>query len=174
MTKLIFLPWNHIHNKTLVHNLANKFKKNFPEIYVQDYQHRWSDYPNIDLEEELEILIDQTQNDKDIVIIAKSMGAILALMLMIEKNITPSRCIFMWFPMWFVDRSDFPFEEYLSQIETPILFIQKTNDPAWSFQTIKESLIWFSDKFSFKEIPWSDHEYWEIELIKKIILDYIG
>ncbi len=174
MPKLIFLPWNHAHNKTRAHSLADKFKKEFSEIYVQDYQHRWTSYPNIDLEEELEILINETQDNKDIILIAKSMWAILALMLMIEKDITPSKCIFMWFPMWFVGRSEFPFEEYLSQIQTPILFIQKTDDPTGRFEDIKESLIWFSYDFSFREIPWSDHEYDDLPELKKIILDYIA
>lgn len=173
-SKLIFLAGNHAHNKSRIHSLADKFKKDFKKIYVQDYQHRWSEYPNMDLEEELEILINETQSDKEPIIIAKSMWAILALMLMVEKNITPQKCVFMGFPMWFVDRSEFPFEEYLSQVETPILFIQKTEDPTWSFQTIKESLIWFSDKFSFKEIPWSNHEYDDLTELKKIILEYLG
>lgn len=173
-SKLIFLAWNHAHNKSRIHSLADQFRKEFSNIYVQDYQHRWSEYPNMDLEEELEILINETQSDKEPIIIAKSMWAILALMLMIEKDIHPKKCIFMGFPMWFVDRSEFPFEEYLSQVETPILFIQKTEDPTWSFQTIKKSLIWFSDKFSFKEITWSNHEYDDLTELKKIILEYLG
>lgn len=174
MSKIVFLAGNHVHNKSWIHELAYQFKKDFSNIYVQDYQHRWSEYPNINLEEELEILIDETQNDKELIVIAKSMWSILALMLMVERNIIPTKCVFMWFPMWFVDREDFPFDEYLSQVNTPILFIQKTNDPAGGFQEIKETMSVFSDKFSFKEIPWSNHDYDNLPKIKKIILEYLG
>ena len=172
--KLVLLAGNHLKNKVWIQQVEENLKDSFDETYIQYYQHRDLDNQNMNLENEMEILYEQIRYDKDVVIFAKSLWDILTIMAISEKWIHPSKCIFLWFPMWFVQRNDFPLEDYLSQIQCPVLFIQKSYDPACDYQELVDCISSVSDKFHFHEIDGDNHEYDDIKEIKNLTLNFIN
>jgi len=172
--KLVLLPGNHLKNRDWIYQIEESLKDSFDETYIQCYQHRNSEHQNMDLEYEMEILYEEIKYDKNITIFAKSLWDILAIMAMTEEWINPSKCIFLWFPMWFVKNNEFPLEDYLSQIQCPVLFIQKAYDPACDYQELVDLISAISDKFHFHEIPGNDHEYDDIKEIKNLTLNFIN
>jgi hypothetical protein len=89
---------------------------------------------------------------------------------MIKKKISVKRCIFAWFPMWFVANNDFPIQEYLKQVSCPILFVQQSEDPAGYYQSIVNLFSPISPKFTFKKLSGSDHAYKDIEAFRGLDL----
>jgi hypothetical protein len=167
------LAWNSPKNKPRIQKVQTELKEFFDQSYLHDYQHWQLWYPNMDFEEEIDVLYNQIKNDKDIVIFAKSLWTILALMLLAEKWIHPSKCIFVWFPMWYVDSNEFPLHYYIWKDICPILFIQKTKDPACNFQELKKIFSEFSPKFQFQEVAGLDHDYENIQELKTLIKKFI-
>ncbi|MEI8252955.1 MAG: hypothetical protein WCG25_04325 [bacterium] len=50
-------------------------------------------------------------------------------------------------------RNEFPYQNWVKDIQFPILFIQKTSDPACSYKELFDLFSGFSDKFKFEEVP---------------------
>ena len=106
-----------------------------------------------------------------IIIFCKSLWCLLALKLMVEKEIFIKQSIFVWFPLWYTELHTFPIEKYIKELTSPILWIQHTNDPAWWYTTIADKLWSISPAFTCKDIPGETHDYTEINILQKIILE---
>lgn len=90
---------------------------------------------------------------------------------MVEQEIFIKQSIFVWFPLGYTQLHSFPIESYLKELTCPVLWIQKTNDPAWWYATILKDLWSLSPAFTCAEVPGNEHDYPEIHILKKIILD---
>ena len=49
---------------------------------------------------------------------------------MVEKDIFIKQSIFVGFPLRFIESHQFPIEQYLKELTSPVLWIQHTDDPA--------------------------------------------
>ncbi len=49
---------------------------------------------------------------------------------MVEKEIFIKQSIFVGFPLGFTELHEFPIEDYLKELTSPVLWIQHTQDPA--------------------------------------------
>lgn len=49
---------------------------------------------------------------------------------MVEKEIFIKQCVFVGFPLGYCEKTGFPLEKYLKELTSPVLRIQKTDDPA--------------------------------------------
>lgn len=172
--KLILLAWNNKQsNKDWIEEVEEKLSEFFDETYIQYYGHWIKDIPNMDLEYESKVFIEKINKFDDYVIFAKSAWAIVVLKTIYENWLKPKACIFVGIPMWMIFHNEFPYEKRLKNNTTPMLFIQKTNDPVCSYQELLDLFSWFSDKFKFQEVPWNTHHYEDLDLLKKLVGEFL-
>jgi len=172
MTTLILLWGNDIKNKTRIYEANKDLLPFYNTTHIQIYRHRNQETGNMDLDYETDQLCNYfktiTENG---VLFCKSLGCILGLKAIVEQEIFIKQCIFIWFPLWYCERTGFPLEKYLKELTCPVLWIQKTDDPVWWYDAIRKKLWWLSPAFTCKEIAGNDHDYKEIKEIRQIILD---
>lgn len=173
--KLILLAWNNKNsNQDWIQEVEKKFADLFDQTYIQHYDHWIKGSPDIDLENESNILLKNIDWVSDYVIFAKSAWTVLAIKSIYEKNLNPKACIFVGMPMGMVFRNEFPYENWFKNSKIPTLFIQKANDPVCSFQELKNLLWWLSDSFQFVEVEWNTHYYEDVDLLRKLVGDFIN
>lgn len=174
MTKLILLAWNNKQsNWEWIKEVEDKLSDLFDETSLQYYSHRQQDKPNIDLEHESKVFIEKVDKIDDYVIFAKSAWTILAMKNIFESWLNPKACIFVGVPMGMIFRNEFPYQNWVKNIKCPILFIQKTSDPTCSYQELFDLFSWFSDLFTFQEVPWNTHEYEDVDLLRKLVGEFL-
>jgi hypothetical protein len=173
MTTLVLIWGNNRHNKSRIQEVNKELLPVYNSSHIHYYRHRNENiWWNIDIEYESEQLHTYLKTiSGDILLFCKSVWCIVTIKAIVEKDIHIKKCIFVWFPLWFRQFHKIPLTEYIPQLTCPILWIQKTNDPAWWFTTIKEKIWSISPTSIYKEIPGDDHDYQEINLLKEIILN---
>jgi len=172
MATLVLLWGNNIHNKSRIQEVNKELLPFYDTTHIHTYRHRNLWTWTMDMEYECEQLYTYLKDLKwSIILFCKSLWSLLALKTIVEKDIFIKQCIFVGFPLWYSQLHSFPLEKYLKELTCPVLWIQKTNDPAWGYATITKQLWSLSPAFTCKEIPGDDHDYPEITLLKQIILD---
>lgn len=172
MATLVLLWGNNIHNKSWIQEVNQELLPFYDTTHIQNYRH-WNVWEwNMDLEYECTQLCEYIKNIKwSVILFCKSLWCILALKAMVEQEIFIKQCIFVWFPLGFVQHHSFPIEKYLKELTCPVVWIQHTNDPAWWYTTIAKNLWSLSPAFICKDISGDTHDYPEIKVLKQIILD---
>lgn len=172
MTTLVLVWGNSIKNQPRIEEVNSELLPFYDTTHIHYYQH-WGDmWWNMDVEYESEQLHEYLKIlSGDIILFCKSLWCLLGLKVMVEQDICIKQYIFVWFPLTWTHLHTFPIEHYLKKLTCPVLWIQKTNDPAWWYDTIKKEIWSFSPAFICKEMPGDDHDYKEINLLKQIILD---
>lgn len=171
MATLILLWGNNIKNKEWIQEVNRELLPFYDTTHIHFYHHReiWG---NMDIEYECEQLYEYIKTIKwSVILFCKSLGCLLGLKTIVEKEIFIKQSIFVGFPLWFTNMHSFAIEPYLKELTSPVLWIQKTNDPAGGYETITKQLWSISPAFTCKEMPGNEHEYPEIHIFKQIILD---
>ncbi|MFA6256508.1 MAG: alpha/beta family hydrolase [Candidatus Absconditabacterales bacterium] len=172
MATLVLLGGNTIHNKSWIQEVNQELLHFYDTTHVHNYRHWNQEGGTINLEYECEQLCKYLKTlSGSIILFCKSLGCILGLKAIVEQEIFIKQCIFVGFPLGYCERNGFSTEKYLKELTCPVLWIQKTNDPAGGYITIAEKLGSLSPAFTCKEISGDDHDYQEITLLKEIILD---
>lgn len=171
MATLVLLWGNNIHNKSWIQEVNKELLPFYDTTHIHFYRHRET-WNNMNIEYECEQLCEYIKTIKwSIILFCKSFWCILALKAMVEKEVFIKQCIFIGFPLGYCEKTGFPLKRYLKELTSPVLRIQKTDDPAGWYSTITKRLVSISPAFTGKEIPWADHIYQEIKVLKQIILD---
>ena len=110
---------------------------NFAKITIQDYDHWKSSNKFINMPEEKKKLIEIASGLENYVILAKSIGVILAIQSIYEQNIKPSKCIFAGMAFNWAKENNYPIDQWLGSYSIETLFIQNENDPAISFEDLR-------------------------------------
>lgn len=164
---LILLAGNSISNKEWIEEVEASLKPFFTKTEVHYYQHWSTGDELIDFEKELELLSEDAKDFGQYVIFAKSAGTLLTLKGVKEGKLQPVKCIFAGTAINWGREKNFSVDEWLENYSIPTLFIEKTNDPACSFEDLAKLLENKSVKnYSLKEITGSNHHYEDIELLK--------
>lgn len=171
MATLVLLWGNNIKNKERIQEVNKELLAFYDTTHIHFYHHRET-WGNMNMEYECEKLCEYLHKIQwSIILFCKSLWCLLWLKAMVEKEIFIKQSIFVWFPLGFTELHAFPVEKYLKELTSPVLRIQKTNDPAWWYTTIAKELWSISPAFTCKEIPGNEHDYPEIHILKQIILD---
>ena len=133
--KYFFLPGNSKNNKDWIDKLSGEFDK--PKEVIH-YKHWKSGEENIDFDIELEN-ISKLPKDDEYVVIAKSAGCVLALILAKEGILNIREFFFIGFPMLYIENRGINIEELL-KINKPITFIQKSKDFQTGYEDLKEEI----------------------------------
>lgn len=172
--KLILLAWNNKNsNENWIYEVEKKLSSFFDETYIQYYGHREQNKSEMDIEYESKSFIEKINQTDNYVIFAKSAWSIIAMKNIYENWLKPKFCIFVGVPMWMIFRNEFPYEKWFKNIDIPILFIQKTNDPVCSYDELVKLFSGFSEKFKFVEVEGNDHHYSDLDLLESLVVEFI-
>lgn len=172
MTTLVLLWGNHLHNKKWIQELNKELLPFYDTTYIHNYRHWDEKKENMEREYEYQQVSEYLKTISwSIILLCKSLWCMLWLRIMAEQNVYIKQAIFIWFPLAWTHMHTFSIEKYLKEITSPILWVQQTNDPAWWYTTIVDTVGSISPGFTCKEVPGNDHKYQEIKAIKQIILD---
>lgn len=174
---LILLPGNSKENKSWIENVEKTLNDIFDTSYIQYYQH-WADGSSmIDINFEEDILksklIEVPKTEYSV--FAKSAGCLLTIKAINDNVLNPKYCIFTGFPSHFARQLEIPFEEYLinASSKSALLFIQKSKDPASSFKELNDMVVKCNLTCQMEKIPGDNHKYDDLQLLKKIISEFI-
>ena len=173
--KLILLPGNNAGNESWIRQVRDSLQDKFDGSYLQGYDHWSSGKPVIDLDAELQKLASADVMKDSYAVFGKSAGVVLALKGISEGKIHPRKCIFVGTPVYWCKQNSFPLSDWLEGYSVPTLFVQKTRDPAATFEFLKGYLAKRNvQKHTMVEMPGDDHDYAEIDELKRIITEYIS
>lgn len=170
---LVLLPGNSkAANEKWIKDVAESVKDSFDSTYIHTYQH-WFLGGSIDLENELKRLSESIKNLDDYVVFAKSAGAILTYMAVERDILHPKKCIFIGTAIAFAKSLSLSPENLVQKFSIPTLYIQKTADPAYSFNDLKSFLMDMKAKnYELIELPGSDHDYNDINKLRDLIVGF--
>ncbi|MDD3474757.1 MAG: hypothetical protein PHP08_02540 [Candidatus Dojkabacteria bacterium] len=158
--KYLFLPGNSKNNKDWINKLSEEFSG--PKSVIH-YDHWETGEDNIDFNIELE-KISQLKNSDEYVVVAKSAGCVLALMIEKEKILNIKEFFFIGFPMSYIQNRKIDIEELL-RTNKPITFVQKMKDPQIGFEDLKKEISNIKPNTNFvlyhKEGEPDDNHYYE-------------
>lgn len=167
---LIILPGNSIKNKTWAEALKTALESQFDSIYIQQYSHWETGEKFLDLEQEINTIMKLTNDLKNYIIFAKSVGVILALKAISEKKLTPSKCIFAGLAFSWAKLQNIDIILLLKYYGISTLFIQNQNDPAISFQELSKLLKKLEVRdYQLTKFSGNKHEYEDIEALNNLI-----
>jgi len=162
--KILGLPGINPVTEHWMKNLFNSLDLGQTTSIVQNYQ-CWK-LPGSRLD--LEVEIEKAGKERADIIIAKSIGTVIALNGYKRNLFTAKMCVFIGTPIKGLTTSEQNMLQEQTTEEKPILFIQQTNDRAGSITELRKIII---DKTPVKvvEIPGNDHMYNDIHQLKDII-----
>lgn len=170
---LILLPGNNKSNKEWIQKIEVELKDLFDSTLIQYYDHWKDNKPIIDLDLELNELV-KNNNAVDVVF-AKSAGILLALKAIKNHLIKPKKCIFVGFPINWARINNFDIDIWLENYQIPTMFIQNSEDPAFSFKDLREFLYKKALKnYDIVELPGNSHDYNDISKLRKLIVTFLN
>jgi predicted alpha/beta-hydrolase family hydrolase len=173
---VIYLSGESIRNKTWIYELQTQLSPLFNKTVVLEYSHWSTDSTDINLETELEKLASITQNNKDYIIIAKSIGSVLATEAISKKLAHPIKCIFLGVPVNVIEKYNYHFANYLESIQCPVLFIQNKNDPTGKCDQLVDLLNSANIpnlQYNVLELPGDKHDYVDYQTLYQLTKVFI-
>lgn len=171
---LIILPGNSINNKRSSEEMLKILSPLFNRSFVHEYKHWQAQKGSMNLEEEIQRLKNSIDAKKEYIIVAKSIGSVLAMKFIAEENIRVKGCVFLGVPVNWCKNKDMDIDKVIRGFSTKLRIFQNTQDPTTSSEDLKEYLEDMQVRnYSLTEVEASDHEYEDFELIKKAVQDLI-
>lgn len=163
MKKLLILPGNSPRNQAWGEAAADFFNGQFDEIYLQFYNHWETGEEVIDVPEELDKIIatvENTKEDDEWYICAKSVGSLVALIAVQEDIIRPVKCIFFGMPLDAAAEELFKDDwSALTDFSVPALVFHNDNDPVANFAFTEEKIKTVGQDLVFKKLAGDTHDY---------------
>ena len=130
---------------------------------MQYYDHWPTDSNEMDIEGELIKLKKAVQADKEYIVMAKSIGTLLALMSVAHYDLTPTKCVFFGMPLDLAADELFKDDwSALSDFAVPSLAFHNQDDPVASCQFTADKLAELNvSVIAFTKLPGNTHNYTE-------------
>ena len=166
----ILLPGFSIRNKEEILNISKALKNHGVNTYHHEWRH-WSDESiKWDPEFEAESIHEKIKNEElsNCVIIGKSMGSYVLLLLLQKLGILVKQVILMGIPVNGLDNNEQQlYTEILKKYQLLITIIQNISDPQGSSEQVKKLLSGI--EYNLIEVEASDHRYNYTDLILSIL-----
>lgn len=164
----LLLPGNSRRHEEWIEDLKNALAPNFENIETQHYRHWQSGEGNADVDHEIGVAERKAAALKPYVIVAKSIGTVIAVKGTAECKLYPDKLILLGVPINGGAPKD-SFSKWLKAVNVPVVFIQNTKDPLGAFADVKAAFEGRGSQLSFVELPGETHDYLDFEAIAKQI-----
>lgn len=162
---LLLLPGSSPQNKEWIEAVRDTAKDKFDKTAIQYYDH-WKSgiMGDMDLDREIEKLPETTNDLGDYAVFAKSAGVLLALKAVAKGIISPKKCLFVGTAVHMGQQVGMDFKKIFGALDVPILFVQKEQDSAGSFEELQKLVedSGLSD-YEMVKIGGQDHYYGDIK-----------
>lgn len=179
MDLILLLGNNQKASKILFKKIKKKLQKRFDKIITIHYLH-WGQVnrKTINLDLELERIVKKIDNNikNDYIIIAKTVGVLVALKGIYEGLLSPKKCIFIGIPIIWARLNDLEIDLWLERYNNiPTLIFQKQEDPSMEYKDLKRYMERMNKKhYEIKKIEGSGLYYDEIEKYFSLFQDYLN
>ena len=151
-----------------VRTVAESLRPHFDKVVYLDYRH-WTAGGSSDIDYEIGQAALLAQELGEYIIVAKSMGTVVASLGTARGELHPLRCIFMGTPLGLVERVAGAPEA--TQKLPPTVFIQNEHDPDSSAEQVQAFVAERGNKqASCVVVPGDTHDYIDFALIDRIAL----
>ncbi len=166
MRHLIVLPGNSYKNKTWGELMLEHYASQFDTSFMLEYDHWESGEKNIDFgreEEKLRVHVAALPANIEVVLMAKSVGSLLAFLSIYHGVIIPTRCLFFGIP--FDLASPDMFKDSWAAVDTfklPALAFHNVEDPTTSYEFTKATLAAHAPHIKLIATNEADHWYGDV------------
>lgn len=149
-----------------VRQVASALQPHCEKVAYLDYRH-WASGGGIDIEHEIVQVAQLAKGLGEYIVVAKSIGIVIASLAAGRSLLHPTKCIFLGLPLGAVERVP---EVRLSFAKLPLTtFMQNTHDPLGSAAEVKAYVSAAShEQLIFLETPGNTHDYSDFELLVKL------
>jgi pimeloyl-ACP methyl ester carboxylesterase len=168
---LLLLPGNDPRQREWIHSVGTELADLFSRWDAVEYLH-WEDphRGGIDFAAELQRIGSRKISVEQLVVFAKSVGIVLALMATSQGLLKPSALIFVGFPLSQFRESSFPVAQSLRALSAPILFVQNGHDPYCSGKDLAELLTAAElAGYDLVILPGESHHYPDLVAIREAV-----
>lgn len=169
----LILGGNSPHNSEWVQQLKAAMTPLFANVAVHDYAHWASAGSTLDFEHELRAVQREARALNDYVLIAKSLGTLLALKGMADNTLKPDKVVFLGMPLDYIRQHtmEHEFEGWLHTVTEPMLLIQNDHDPVASATELDRYIktVVSPSLITFAELPGSTHDYVDFAQLQALV-----
>ena len=170
---LILLGGANPATKKWVDEVEASVKSGFESTTVQRYLNWETGAEDVDFNYETDRLRRTATERSDVMIFAKSAGALVTLRAIRESVVKPDKCVFVGIPVNYAREKHIPIDGWLEGYATPTLFVQQTEDPAIGFSGLATLLDSRGvTNHTMIEIPGNDHYYDDVPQLGQLITDF--
>ncbi len=170
----ILLGGESLKNRAWIEQVDGAIKALFSRTKILYYDHWQTGGDPVNVEGEYPKLATIVQDLNDYLIFAKSAGGWVTGKASSEGLISPTKCIFIGTALYGAKRLGYPLGNWYKTLICPKLFIQKSSDPACSFNDLKgfleESEL---ENYQLVEIPGDTHHYEDLEKIRSLVQSFL-
>ncbi len=160
---LLVLSGNSLKNRGWGELVIDEYGPRFDSSYLLQYDHWDSGEPNINfVTEEIKIAahIASLPVDTEVILFAKSVGSLLALLAIYHGAVTPVRIAFFGMPLDMAALDLFKDSwESLSSLVIPALAFHNVEDPTTNYEFTKDALAVHNPAITFVTTHEADHWY---------------
>lgn len=163
---VIILGGNSEKNRTWVLRVAKTLAPEDGSVYAHTYSHWVNGTAFINIEHEIKSLGKHKTPTGACIVIAKSMGIILALEGISRGILQPVACLFLGFPLKIIGNQPLPTKELLNFAPKETLFIQNDRDPLGSYDEVKGFLEETGTLTQIRKWSGHTHDYPDMVALK--------
>ncbi len=175
--QLIILPGNNVTNQTWGGLVRDYYGPQFTSVHLVEYEHWAKEEPVIDFDVELVKLRERQGslfNDEPTVVMAKSAGALLALVAVVESVLTPKACVFFGLPFALAAEGIFQNDwSAVSEFTTPALAFHNQQDPTADYRYTAAILAEHAPHIELVTTTADDHWYGDFATYDEQILPFL-
>jgi len=175
MRHLIVLPGNSLKNKAWGELMCEAFAKHFDSSFMLSYDHWATGEANLNFEQEVEKIREHVEllpAGTEIVVFAKSAGALLAFLAVHKGVISPVRSVFFGIPFDLAANGLFKDAwEPVDSFKVPALAFHNVEDSTTSYEFTKATLATHAPHITFITTNEADHWYGDIATYETFIGD---
>ncbi len=164
----LLLPGNSSRHGEWIEKLKTALLPYLDDVKTQHYRHWQSGEERADINHEITVAKQQTDGFEPYVVVAKSIGTVIAVKATAEQVLHPEKLILLGIPVNGGAQAEL-FRQWLRLVNAPVIIIQNTSDPLGSFDQVKTAFEGASDNLSFVELPGDTHDYLDFATIAKLI-----
>lgn len=152
--------------------MAVALEPQFDEVRFLDYDHWEVNGAEMDLEHEIARAAELAKGFGEYVVVAKSMGAVLATLGNARGLLASKRCVFLGFPLQAV--RELPQELEVARALTQLLptaFVHNQNDPLGPAEAVQSFIQAHAPaNYDFRTTPGDTHDYVDFGLIEQLAM----
>lgn len=178
MQQLIILPGNSVQNRTWGEVMRDHYGPHFAAVHLAEYDHWESGAPMIDFDAELKKLSERDTplfENSELVVMAKSAGALLAFVAIAEGILAPTKCIFFGIPFDLAAKDLFKDDwDAVSTLSVPSLIFHNQSDPTADYRFTAATVAQYLPSATFITTHESDHWYGDTKTYDPSIAEFVA